>query len=274
MSLAIAVAILALAAALAAIPRRTRKPAALVSLLAILGSLTAVAYAGGKVAQPAQGSNGPLALVVPAGLGEPDEYHLPLDVWRAEHPLYVRSSEYGVEECLDCHDEPDTFCNQCHAYVGAALFAAPAFVAAPVSAQSVATLEASAESDAAQPPLEATLETPGNADTAQPPLEATLRTPSYSSEVQPLFEERCGACHIRRTRGDLNMATYDDLLAGGQHGPPVTPGDAEGSLIIQVLRAPREDLNISQMPTIEGQRLTEEEIDLIARWIDAGAPAS
>lgn len=237
MSLATVVAILALAAALAAIPRRTRKPAALVSLLAILASLTAVAYATAQVAQPAQKSSGPLALVVPEGLDKPDDYHLPLEVWRAEHPLYVRSSEYGVEECLDCHDEPDTFCNQCHSYVGAARIEVAALPGAPGAEQSAGAVE----------------------------------SPTFADNIEPLLNERCGACHIRRTRGKFSLATYDDLLTGGRHGSPIEAGDAENSLIIQVLRAPREDLNIRQMPTNRRLRLTEEEIELIARWIDAGA---
>ncbi|MFQ5409611.1 MAG: hypothetical protein ACE5FI_14470 [Anaerolineales bacterium] len=201
MSLATVVAILALAAALAAIPRRTRKPAALVSLLAILASLTAVAYATAQVAQPAQESSGPLVLVVPEGLDKPDDYHLPLEVWRAEHPLYVRSSEYGVEECLDCHDEPDTFCNQCHSYVGSARIEVAALPGAPGTSTSAGAVE----------------------------------SPTFADNIEPLLNERCGACHIRRTwkiqPGDVRRPAHRGAAwvanrGGGRREQPDHPGVA------------------------------------------------
>ena len=49
----------AVAAALAAIPHRTRKAAILASSLAILASLTAIVYAGARVEKPALAGSGP-----------------------------------------------------------------------------------------------------------------------------------------------------------------------------------------------------------------------
>lgn len=221
---------LAIVAALAAIPRRTRKAAILVSLVAVLASLTAVVYASARVEKPAPEGRGPLALAVPAGLTAPD-YHQPLATWRAEHPVYVQVSE-GVEaECLGCHADPDAFCNRCHAYVGARLIAAP---------------------PAGKPLTEASGGVAG--------------VPSFAGDVQPLLHQKCAPCH--GLQGGLSVASRADLLKGGSHGPAVLPGDAEGSLLIRTLRGTWEEG--PQMP-LGGPPLTEAEIDLIARWIEAGA---
>ncbi|MFQ5612342.1 MAG: c-type cytochrome domain-containing protein [Anaerolineae bacterium] len=240
--------ILAVVAALVAVPRRTRKAASLVFLLAILASLTAVGYAGARIEKPAQDGGGPLALVVPADLPEPDDYHYPLATWRAAHFTYVQTSDLGETECLDCHDDPDTFCNQCHDYVGVQLIAPP-----PSASMSVAE-------EGEKTPLEPT----AGAE------EETAQVPSYSGDIQPLLDEKCAACHIRRKRGGFRAASYADVFQGGLNGPAIVPGDAEGSLLFQTLRGPVEDKDIRQMPP--RKPLTEAEIDLIARWIEAGAP--
>lgn len=230
MSLFSLVALLTVVAALAAIPRRTRKVAVLLFLL--LASLTSVAYTGAGIGKPARGESGPLALVVPAGLAAPD-YHKPLATWRVTHPAYVQTSEMGEAACLGCHADPDAFCNRCHGYVGVRLIAVPPLVSEPGTER----------------------------------REETAGVPSFSGEIQPLLLQKCAACH--GAQGGLSVASRADLIRGGLHGPAVVPGDTEESLLIQTLRGTWEAGK--QMP-LGGTPLTKAEIDLIARWIEAGAP--
>jgi uncharacterized membrane protein len=95
---------------------------------------------------------------------------------------------------------------------------------------------------------------------------------SFSQEVFPLLKKRCVGCHYpgnEFNESKLAMNTYEALMAGGVHGPPVVPGNSGKSLMVQKLglKPPFGD----QMPLMSKQKLTEEEIALISKWIDQGA---
>jgi hypothetical protein len=57
------------------------------------------------------------------------------------------------------------------------------------------------------------------------------------------------------------------LLAGGYSGPAVVAGKSKESILLQVVRGVGD---LKAMPP-EGKKLTATEIDLLARWVDAGA---
>ncbi|MGE5601402.1 MAG: c-type cytochrome domain-containing protein [Nitrososphaerales archaeon] len=59
------------------------------------------------------------------------------------------------------------------------------------------------------------------------------------------------------------METYDDMMKGGEHGQAINPGDATGSLLIKQIQS-------GKMPK-RGQKLPEDQIDLIAKWVTEGA---
>jgi hypothetical protein len=63
-------------------------------------------------------------------------------------------------------------------------------------------------------------------------------------------------------------------MEGGKHGKPVLPGKGEQSILVQKLGASvpfgdRMPLKRKSAPT--GNYLTEEQVKLIADWIDQGA---
>ena len=86
---------------------------------------------------------------------------------------------------------------------------------------------------------------------------------TFDGSVGALFESRCGACHnaTARTAG-LNLTAYQDALSGGQDGPVIVPGDPDGSLLVQK--------QTSDKPHFA--QLNMEELDLVVKWIEAGAP--
>ncbi len=92
--------------------------------------------------------------------------------------------------------------------------------------------------------------------------------------VLPILLLRCAVCHgLRRQEADLDVRTRAALLRGGKSGPAIVPGRAEDSLLIKRLRAqempPRKRLKpVSVKPALP------REIETLARWIDAGAPAA
>ena len=88
-------------------------------------------------------------------------------------------------------------------------------------------------------------------------------TVSYARDVQPVFAAKCVICH--GVLGGLDLTSYDALIAGGDSGSNVIPGDAVGSLLVK-----RIDGTLSpQMPL--GVPLSDQEIGLIKTWIDEGA---
>lgn len=90
---------------------------------------------------------------------------------------------------------------------------------------------------------------------------------SYTKHIVPLFESRCYGCHAALVKmGSLDLSTYDGLMQGGTHGPVVVPGKRQESRLYLSLTGKGSAL----MP-MDGTRLTESQIDLIGRWIDAGA---
>jgi len=90
---------------------------------------------------------------------------------------------------------------------------------------------------------------------------------SFSTDVLPLLTRYgCTGCH--GGNGGLYVDTQPHLLQGGNHGPAIVPGDADGSLIIQKI-----SVNPpfgSRMPQ-GGPYLTDSDVQLLKEWINQGA---
>lgn len=99
---------------------------------------------------------------------------------------------------------------------------------------------------------------------------ASVRTasPLTFSDIQQLLKDRCGKCHGAEAEGELALLTYADLMNGGEHGAAVVPGKPEkSSLYFKLLPKPAFG---KQMPK-KGPKLTDEEVNLIKKWIEDGA---
>ena len=97
---------------------------------------------------------------------------------------------------------------------------------------------------------------------------AVVPTISFSNDVFPIFQSKgCVSCH--GGNGNLFLDNYHDLMSGtSSHGPVVTPGNGEGSVIIKKLRGTAGFG--SQMP-LGGPYLPDATIALISLWITQGA---
>jgi mono/diheme cytochrome c family protein len=87
--------------------------------------------------------------------------------------------------------------------------------------------------------------------------------PSFTSDVAPILIAKCGNCHVRGSRGGLSMATFAALDKGTRNGPILIPGSAQDSRMANLMLS-------GAMPK-SGTKVTPEELDLISRWINAGA---
>ena len=94
----------------------------------------------------------------------------------------------------------------------------------------------------------------------------TLSTVSFQNNVLPIFNKfGCYDCH-GETNG-LVVHTVADLLRGGVHGPAITPGNADSSLIMKKM-SPTPPFG-DRMPQ-GGPYLSDSITAVIATWIKQG----
>ncbi|HEU0140850.1 MAG TPA: DUF1549 domain-containing protein [Bryobacteraceae bacterium] len=91
---------------------------------------------------------------------------------------------------------------------------------------------------------------------------------SFARDVQPIFNARCAACHTgSEAQAGLRLHTRAEMLKGGVSGPAIVAGSSANSLLVARITGEKQPL----MP-LAGKPLSAAEIDVIRRWIDAGAP--
>ena len=97
--------------------------------------------------------------------------------------------------------------------------------------------------------------------------EAAAPEVSFEREVRPILKVACFQCHGEEPElgGSLDVRLVRLMNAGGDSGAAIVPGNRDESLLYQRIRD-------GEMPPEERKPLTEEEIEVIGRWIDAGAP--
>jgi len=90
----------------------------------------------------------------------------------------------------------------------------------------------------------------------------------YHESIQPIFSRYCTGCHNDRdAEGELSLESFAGAQKGGVDGA-ILASTAAGSRLIEVLVGSAEPT----MPPEGEPRPTAEEIALLSRWIDAGAP--
>lgn len=89
---------------------------------------------------------------------------------------------------------------------------------------------------------------------------------SFHGDVAPILAMHCNSCHGEA--GGLNTRTHAALLAGGNKGKLIEPGNAEASLLVHYIDGRR---GRSQTMPLGAEKLRPEQIETIRRWIDEGA---
>lgn len=92
--------------------------------------------------------------------------------------------------------------------------------------------------------------------------------PTYI-QIQPILTKYCAGCHnADEANGEFALDSYDALFKGGEHGSALTSGAPVSSRIIQYMRGTLQPL----MPPEGEAQPSKADIDLIAKWIESGAP--
>ncbi|MBL9132354.1 MAG: hypothetical protein JNG86_14210, partial [Verrucomicrobiaceae bacterium] len=116
---------------------------------------------------------------------------------------------------------------------------------------------------------------------AVPPSTPTNQTPSgaksgptasadfFNQKILPVLQQKCFNCHQtgRKMKGGLAVDSHAALIAGGDSGPSLVPGDATKSLLYVSMTYADDDL---QMPPRE--RLSASVLADFKKWIEMGAP--
>jgi mono/diheme cytochrome c family protein len=133
---------------------------------------------------------------------------------------------------------------------------------------STADLEPAAPAQAESTPTETPATTEETVSATEEPAaaesEASSAAVSYANDVSLILEAKCIKCHgIESKKEGLDMLTYDNLMKGSRNGAVVVPGDANNSLLVQLIVE-------GEMPN-RGAKVTPEELQLIIDWVNQGA---
>lgn len=89
----------------------------------------------------------------------------------------------------------------------------------------------------------------------------------FELKVRPVLAGSCVKCHgEKKASGGLRLDSREAILAGGESGPAIVPGDAKGSLLIKAVSHADDDL---KMPP--AKPLPRDARNHLAAWITAGA---
>ena len=91
----------------------------------------------------------------------------------------------------------------------------------------------------------------------------------FLPDIAPVLVQQCTGCHgAQKSKGDYRLHTFADLLKpGGSQTKPVVPGKPQESELFRRLTTTKAD---DRMPPGDDP-LSATEVDLVRRWIAAGA---
>lgn len=102
-------------------------------------------------------------------------------------------------------------------------------------------------------------------EAAQPEAPTEMVEPvSFATEVMPILEQYCWECHSEESAElGLKLDTYEGVMAGSDYGTVVEAGDADGSLMIDMILS-------GDMPD-GGDPVPADQIEILKTWVNEGA---
>ena len=103
------------------------------------------------------------------------------------------------------------------------------------------------------------------------PMSASLcENASYGESIEPVLQRYCLQCHSAGTAlGGFSVHSWEAVVESGSYsGATVVPGDCVNSLLYRRIAG----VTSTPMPPTGYGSLTQQEIDCICAWIDAGCP--
>ncbi|MCI0360821.1 MAG: DUF1549 domain-containing protein, partial [Planctomycetaceae bacterium] len=91
----------------------------------------------------------------------------------------------------------------------------------------------------------------------------------FEKQVRPILVARCYECHsgkVDKPKGGLRLDSLAAVKKGGDTGPAIVPGKPQESLLVDAINYG----DLYQMPP--KTRLTAEEVAVLTKWVEIGAP--
>lgn len=89
-------------------------------------------------------------------------------------------------------------------------------------------------------------------------------SPSFAQDIASIMSKHCVECHgAEDQEAGLDLRSVESILSGGESGPAIVAGQPENSLLLDMIHD-------EHMPP-EGELLSAGDIDLLRRWVAAGA---
>ena len=86
---------------------------------------------------------------------------------------------------------------------------------------------------------------------------------SFANDVLPILRANCSSCHGGSSAsGGFSINSYQSIMTGSQSGPVIVAGDAQNSMLVQLVKS-------GQMPR-RGPKLSDTQIQIITDWINTG----
>ena len=102
-----------------------------------------------------------------------------------------------------------------------------------------------------------------------PPAEAEFQQnqpQSLSQQAYAILKKNCMGCHGAAKTSGLDLRTGESILAGGENGAVLVPGDDDASKLLKLVT---HELKPEMPP---GKKMADADVETLRRWIDAGAP--
>lgn len=90
----------------------------------------------------------------------------------------------------------------------------------------------------------------------------------FRRDVYPILQQHCIRCHQGvAAKANLQMMNRASLIAGGDSGPAIIPGNGNESLLIDLVTS----ADPERVMPAKGERLAAAQVQMLRSWIDQGA---
>ena len=94
--------------------------------------------------------------------------------------------------------------------------------------------------------------------------------PDFHKDVAPILREYCAGCHNDdELDGEFSVETFKSLMAGGDSGKAIVPGNAADSRLTHLITGQKKPF----MPPRKEPQPSPAQVEILRAWITAGAPA-
>ncbi len=104
-------------------------------------------------------------------------------------------------------------------------------------------------------------------------LPAAAAPVDFTTQIRPILSDNCFACHgpdPETVKAELRLDLRARALKGGETRPAIVPGKPAESLLLERITA--HDADDLMPPPKKKNRLKPEQVQLLTRWIEEGAP--